>query len=269
MSEIYLPKFMSHTMLFRKKFFIEKSKFDRWYLILVESGSFEITILGKTYTVKDNEMCVIPANCYFERRIIEPMYHHEIHLLFNESDELLKESRQYLAGKISVIDPARLASTIRHFSHLYDSRREEPELFQHFVNDIWLQIYTDRIWRARDTRRHLLFGGEMEDKSVTEVLNYYEEHLGEKIVLGDLAKAMGLSPVSLCRKFQQSVGCSPSIYLQKMRLQKGRSLLVDTDINLSDIAEMCGFDNQFYFSNCFKKEYGVAPSVYRRESVLK
>lgn len=268
MSEIYLPEFLSHTMLYRKKFRIEKSKFDRWYLILVESGCFEITILGRTFTVNDNEMCVIPANCYFERRIIEPIYHHEIHLTFNVPDEILKESRQYFAGKIAVTDQERLTSTIRHFSHLFDAKQEKKELFQHFINDIWYQIYTDRLWHAHDTRRHLLFGMKLEDKVVSSVLDYYEEHLDEKIVLGDLAQSLGITPVSLCRRFQKTIGCSPGMYLQKMRLQKGRCLLVDTKVSISKISEMCGFDNQFYFSNCFKREYGMAPSSYRRDTSL-
>lgn len=269
MSEIYLPKFLSHTMLFRKKFRIEKSKFEQWYLILVESGSFEINLLGKDFTVKDNEMCVIPANCYFERKVIEPMYHHEILLAFSETDSLLQEAGQYLAGKLSVSDPGRLESTIRHIAHLYDAGKKDTELYQHFINDIWYQVYTDRVWHAHDTRRHLLYSTQTLDNSVSDVLNFFEEHFNEKIVLGDVAKSLGVSPVVLCRKFQKSIGCSPSSYLLRMRLQQGRCLLVDTDLSINMIAEMCGFENQFYFSNCFKKEYGMAPSVYRKESVLK
>lgn len=269
MGDIYLPKFLSHTMLFRKKFRIEKSRFEQWYLIMVESGSFEINILGKTHIIKDSEICVIPANCYFERRVIEPIYHHEILLSFSEADSLLQEAGQYLAGKLSVSDPGRLESTIRHIAHLYDAGKKDTELYQHFINDIWYQVYTDRVWHAHDTRRHLLYSAEDVGGEVGEVLDYFEEHFSEKIVLGDVAKSLGVSPVVLCRKFQKSIGCSPSSYLLRMRLQQGRCMVVDTDLTISLIAEMCGFENQFYFSNRFKKEYGMAPSVYRKESVLK
>jgi len=41
-------------------------------------------------------------------------------------------------------------------------------------------------------------------------------------------------------------------------------LLTSTDLPISKIADTLGFDNQFYFSNFFKKQTGMVPSSYRR-----
>jgi len=57
----------------------------------------------------------------------------------------------------------------------------------------------------------------------------------------------------------------PGKYIVMQRLKKATSLLSNGDEQISNVAEQCGFDDQFYFSRIFKKYYHFSPMRYRCE----
>ncbi len=71
----------------------------------------------------------------------------------------------------------------------------------------------------------------------------------------------------LQRQFIEAYGISPSQFLTKKRIEysvKFLSYKIDNDCSISEIAEKCGFQDQFYFSRVFKKQYNISPSEYRK-----
>lgn len=265
--KIITPQLLSHRVFFRKKFMLERGVFDAWYLLLVASGSFEVNILGKHSIVRENEICIFPPNVYFERHVLEPLYHQEIILKFNDSEEEMKNLGQYFVGKISVSDFHRTASTIENMRILNEVRWDNMELFQHYLTDLWYQIVLEKLSDSQTTHRHLqLNGTEIDDEIVKKSIVYFNEYMDQKIVINQLAAELGVTASTFCRRFEKCVGISPGSYLMRMRVQKARVLLLDTSTSINIISEMCGFDNQFYFSNCFKKYIGVSPLKYRQSS---
>ncbi|MFP4382237.1 MAG: helix-turn-helix domain-containing protein, partial [Candidatus Sumerlaeia bacterium] len=57
---------------------------------------------------------------------------------------------------------------------------------------------------------------------------------------------------------------SPMDYLLRLRIDKARQLLMQTSMNLAEIAEHTGFSSPYHLSNVFKKVRGQSPSEYRR-----
>lgn len=72
-----------------------------------------------------------------------------------------------------------------------------------------------------------------------------------------------VSERTLRRRFQETFGTSPRRYILDRRLRLATVLLKTTDMLLKDIAEKTGFQNEYYFSTCFKKRHGISPSEYR------
>ena len=64
--------------------------------------------------------------------------------------------------------------------------------------------------------------------------------------------------------FKKHFGLSPVKYVTKLRLDKASELLITGRYSITEIAQMCGFSNVYYFSSVFKKHTGVSPSVYIR-----
>lgn len=60
---------------------------------------------------------------------------------------------------------------------------------------------------------------------------------------------------------------TPSQYAAWAKLRKARTLLAESDLSVKKIAFACGFENEYYFSNFFKKHTGLSPTAYRRTLV--
>ena len=79
----------------------------------------------------------------------------------------------------------------------------------------------------------------------------------------DIAAHFALSPAAFSRRVSAACGQGPGAYIASQRMQLARNLLSQSDLSIGKISEMCGFENQFYFSSRFKKAFGVCPREYR------
>lgn len=79
-----------------------------------------------------------------------------------------------------------------------------------------------------------------------------------------LSEHVDLSPNYLCSLFKKQTGSTINDFITKVRLDKARILLEKTDLKLYEITERVGLQDANYFSILFKEEYGMPPSVYRR-----
>jgi AraC-like DNA-binding protein len=79
------------------------------------------------------------------------------------------------------------------------------------------------------------------------------------------ASECGVSYPHFRRIFNQRYNLPPGKFLILQRLRKATFMLSESDEQISSVAEMCGFDDQFYFSRLFKKYYHFSPVRYRRE----
>ncbi|MEM7626340.1 MAG: AraC family transcriptional regulator [Planctomycetota bacterium] len=92
-----------------------------------------------------------------------------------------------------------------------------------------------------------------------------DESPSRSLTLGDVASAACVSEKHLCRLFQNSLGRSPMQTYRLMKLQLAAVLLGQSNLNVREIADRCGFEDQFYFSRCFAKTCGRSPTEYRKQ----
>lgn len=90
-------------------------------------------------------------------------------------------------------------------------------------------------------------------------------HLADKQILSILSEHLHLSPSQIFRKIKKQTGLSPSVYIRNRRLEKAHQLILRTDITLSQISDIVGFQQLAYFSRCFSEYYGFAPSTLRKK----
>lgn len=96
------------------------------------------------------------------------------------------------------------------------------------------------------------------------VCDYVEAHLGEDLLLDDLARAACLSTFHLSRCFRRATGLTLHGYVMHRRVERARLMLAGRDLTLSHVAYACGFASQSHFTAVFKKALGVTPGDYRR-----
>lgn len=77
-----------------------------------------------------------------------------------------------------------------------------------------------------------------------------------------MAREVGLSRVQLHRKLKDITGVPASTFIRNLRMKKAAALLQEHKLNIAEVADAVGFDNQANFSTAFKKQYGVTPTEY-------
>jgi AraC family transcriptional regulator len=89
-------------------------------------------------------------------------------------------------------------------------------------------------------------------------------HLGEALRNKELAVLVGLSESHFCRAFKESFGNSPHRYVQRLRMDRARELLLTTDASLGQIGVACGLVDQAHFCRLFRRFEAQSPGVFRR-----
>jgi len=92
---------------------------------------------------------------------------------------------------------------------------------------------------------------------------YIWDNYSRKLSLDEIAKASGLSAPYFCSIFKEEMGENLSRYLNRLRVEKAASLLTDSGKTLHEIALLCGFEDQSWFSKIFKSFSGLSPGKYR------
>jgi AraC-like DNA-binding protein/mannose-6-phosphate isomerase-like protein (cupin superfamily) len=99
---------------------------------------------------------------------------------------------------------------------------------------------------------------------VHRVVQYLRTHHGADIKLDRLAAWVGLSPGYLTTLFHRELGRSVMAYVSEVRHREARSLLRNTDLSKTQVAELVGYIDTNYFSRVFKAREGYSPIQYRR-----
>ena len=101
---------------------------------------------------------------------------------------------------------------------------------------------------------------------LADVYNYVSEHFSNEITLDDVAKISNLTPPAFCRLFKKRTSRHFVSYLNDVRISRACKQLLETDLNISEIAFQCGYKTVSNFNKIFKKNIGVAPKAYREKA---
>lgn len=94
-------------------------------------------------------------------------------------------------------------------------------------------------------------------------IEYLRQHFQEPVNALWLSEKYGLSPKYFGTLFKEATGKSIHAFVMDLRIYAAKEMLLGTDMTISAIAEKVGFQNEFYFSNSFKRKEKISPSKYR------
>jgi len=89
-------------------------------------------------------------------------------------------------------------------------------------------------------------------------------HCDRRWTHSEMANHCGIQRTQLGKVFQKLTGCTPMEYLFRIRMERAKTLLRETDIKIIDVAFECGFGTSQYFANTFKHATGSTPTEYRK-----
>ncbi len=104
---------------------------------------------------------------------------------------------------------------------------------------------------------------------VYSITSYIHEHYKEELSLEFLARNFYISSYYLSHQFKNITGFTLNNYIQMTRIRNAQQLLLTTDMNVTRIAEACGFASFSQFNRTFNKHCSTSPSKYRSRKVQK
>ena len=104
-----------------------------------------------------------------------------------------------------------------------------------------------------------------EERVITGITRYLQEHLKEEISLSVLAEEFHLSAQYISQLFKNEIGVGFLVYLTSIRMEKAKKLLLSTSLSVAEVAEQAGYGDYRVFTKVFKKSEGITPSQYRRD----
>lgn len=94
-------------------------------------------------------------------------------------------------------------------------------------------------------------------------IEYIRRNYMTKITLDEVASYVYLSPTYFSKIFNEEMGMNFNTYLNNVRIEISKKLLADPSVNMVDVSNIVGFEDQSYFSKVFKKITGQSPKKYR------
>ncbi|MGO9245256.1 MAG: XylR family transcriptional regulator [Verrucomicrobiia bacterium] len=108
----------------------------------------------------------------------------------------------------------------------------------------------------------------LDDRQLAMGLRFIREHAFDPITINEVAKAAGMCRRVFERRFAAQMGRSPKAEVLRLRLERVKQLLADTDWNLARIAERTGFNYAEYLHTVFTQKIGITPGEFRRQAEL-
>ncbi len=100
------------------------------------------------------------------------------------------------------------------------------------------------------------------NRLVKNAIDYIDTHIEKKLSLADVSRVLSLNPSYMSRLFKEHAGICVTDYIKMQKLGKAKKLLKSGGYTVTEVSEMFSFSSIHYFSNCFKKEFGISPGDY-------
>jgi AraC-like DNA-binding protein len=102
-----------------------------------------------------------------------------------------------------------------------------------------------------------------------KIERYIDEHIAEKIGLNEICNEFFLSKNAVYRLFHDEMHSTVNDFIVTKRLKQAQELLLsEQELNITQIATLCGFTDYNYFIRLFKKQVGITPLRFRKEKLL-
>ena len=136
-------------------------------------------------------------------------------------------------------------------------REDYEELLVTYLQQLLILIHRAINSKPRNKKHALM-------QEMDAAVRYFHENYINPISIEAYAAENHMSVSWFIRSFKEYTESTPAQYLLSIRISNAQTLLETTSYNITEIAEIVGYDNPLYFSRIFKKQNGISPSDFRK-----
>lgn len=233
---------------------------SRYALAVAEMGSGTVSVRGGLYRFDEGDLIVMPEGAGYTLDCGEET---RVALIVFRPYFLSEAMRGVLRSSVRVIRPERLGISPEALSaKIYAETKHPDELSRDLCRAYTAELCAGAARAAANEEDEA-----QRCPSVEAVLAYVRDHSGERLSLSEMADMCRVSTAYLSRKFKAEVGVGFADYVATTRLERAETMLRERpEMSVTEIAFMCGFNDSNYFSDKFKKHFGVSPLKFRKQA---
>lgn len=235
-------------------------KRDRYILQYVIEGQGTLTLNGKTFRVKKNNIMLLPMETIvYAPDPEDPWVYLWIEFSGLAASGLLEKAG--LTADTPIQTPDDPEAVFELFAEMIDGlqKYKQREFYPLFCTANLLKILY-LLLAQRGKNDGVL---PSETNRIIPVIHYIEEHYSDPdISVKKICELFFWSPSYLTRVFKKVMDISPIKYINQLRIRKATAMLASKQFKIFTIAYACGYSSPYYFSLEFKRAVGVAPSQY-------
>lgn len=229
-------------------------------LFFVVGGRGQFQIEDELLPVKANNIVIINSNVSHTELSLnaQPL---EYIVLGVEGIELANSENSN--GQYSILnhyESVEIAGCIRNILREMEQKNTGYE----DVCQAYMEILIIRLMRATALVMHTEKQAVSSNHQCAAIRRYIDVHFKENLTLEQLAAEGSMNKFYLSHTFKREYGISPINYMISRRIEESKYLLTETDLSLSQIAQMLGFSSLSYFSQAFKRTQSMSPKEYRQ-----
>lgn len=222
-----------------------------YHILYVAEGMCEVEYEGKTHLLRHGFVLYPPhvPQQYIDCENTVKMW---IHFNGYYIDEILKEAK--LENGVHPISPSPIFEKM--FIQLVAEHNQQIPVSNEKGLLLSLLYTLGKLVNNTDTTN---------DK-IKQAVTFITTHYNSEISIKELAASANLSQSRFMALFKEQTGMAPHSYQQMLRLKNCMTLLSSTQLSISDICAMSGYQDPLYFSRIFRRHVGVSPRQYRQEN---
>lgn len=243
---------------------------NAYQILIVLRGRISYTVQDNDYELGEKGIIVLNTMEKHSLKVLEYPYERvmlriEPSRFYEEIKEpelmsiFIKRTKEFKHA-ISVTDDAW--ENIKNSFFVLEKEYKNPDKYSDLM--IWSEI--------RKIFASLYRGSSMKNDStansmlavVSSAMNYMNKHFTEEITVDDLASVVMKSRDYLSHIFSKTTGLSIKQYLIRLRINHAKFLLSESEKNISEIAEECGYNDMNFFSRQFQSSTKMSPTSFRK-----
>ena len=141
---------------------------------------------------------------------------------------------------------------------------QEREQEHQMVCQAYMDILVVQLMRNTSTSMTQVADSSPTNRQCAMVRRYIDNHYKEQLTLDLLASEAKVNKYYLVHAYKQAYGISPINYMISRRINESKYLLAETDLSVSQVAQLLGFSSPSYFSQVFRRTQSISPLEYRQ-----
>ena len=240
----------------------KREALDSFLFVIVVSGSGTFNYNGKVYALKSGDHLFIDCKKPYSHESPDSDPWELIWVHFNGI--LMNQYFMYFSNKSASIvfrpqDPSEFNDILENLMILANKKSTDSELLaSHMLNSLVTKVLINN---ADPTTKEV---NTINDK-IQQIKDYLDKNFQKKITLDMLADEFFISKYHMSREFKKAYGITIANYIIAKRITYAKELLRFTSMQIEEIGQTCGIEDNSYFNKVFRKLEGMTASDYKKK----